>query len=299
MDNLTHALVGVTISRLATGNNKRSPVWWAFLAASEMPDFDVLYMLQGQTSYLINHRGATHSLPGLAVTSLLVALIVFRFSRGSRFMQLLLASSAASAAHVTLDILTSWGTGIFHPFDRGWVALDVLPMIDPVFLAALFTGLVIARFTRQQRRMAAAVLIFLILFTAARGTLHAGVKEKFYQAGGVVNVLALPALSPTSWRVVIEREDSVETGRYDLNKDNYKSVNYLLLAGAGDARMYSSDVRVDEVLRFFRIPVFSKVRKDGEEMLLLRDMTYGGGIREVILNGSPEHVPNAWYRAIK
>lgn len=299
MDNLTHALVGVTMSRLATGNNLRSPVWWAFLAASEAPDFDVLYLLQGHTSYLINHRGATHSLLGLALTSLIVALLVYRFSRGTQFKQLLLASFAACTVHALLDILTSWGTGIFHPFDKGWVALDLLPMIDPVFLTALFTGLAAARFTGQYKRVAAAVLVFLVVFTAVRSVVHDRVTEQFFEAGGATHVLALPTFSPAAWRVVIERKGSVELGRYDYYKDNYEKANSILLAGTADIRKYSSDGKLDEVLHFFRVPVFSKVRKEGKDMLLLRDMAYGGGIREVFFDGAPEPVPEAWFKALK
>src|SRR6185437_13581736 len=74
MDNLTHTLVGVALSR--SGLGKYCPrAGLLLIIAANIPDIDMVSMIQGQLRGLEIHRGYTHSLIGLPfMAALAVAL---------------------------------------------------------------------------------------------------------------------------------------------------------------------------------------------------------------------------------
>lgn len=300
MDNLTHALVGATMSRAVAGTTRRNPVWWAFLLASEVPDIDVLYLLKGPTSYLVNHRGWTHSLPGLALLSLGVALLVFWAARGGgTFRSLFAVSLLASTVHVALDALTSWGTGLLHPFQTGWVYLDILPIIDPVLYGVLFAGLLAARFGPDQKRAVKIALAAMLIFIAARGALHFAAVDFLEGAGGNGRPLAMPTVNPLKWRVVIERPGGFELGRLDLGTGAFEETAKVPTAGSAAVSDHTLDPGSGAVLNFFRVPVFSVVDREGSKFLLMKDLSYDRGIREVLLETKSPSEPGVWYKAVK
>src|SRR5437773_8924320 len=75
MDNLTHSLTGLMLSR--AGLNRLSPRGTLILMlAANMPDIDVVSWFSGRGKYLDIHRGYTHSwllLPLMALVPVLVA----------------------------------------------------------------------------------------------------------------------------------------------------------------------------------------------------------------------------------
>ena len=67
MDNLTHALVGLTVNNSLPERTRTT--FWVSLLASELPDVDILYVLSGSSAdYLLNHRGYSHSVSALFLT---------------------------------------------------------------------------------------------------------------------------------------------------------------------------------------------------------------------------------------
>lgn len=301
MDNLTHALVGATMSRTVAGTTRRNPVWWAFLLASEIPDIDVLYLLKGHTSYLVNHRGWTHSLPGLTLLALGVALLVFLAARGGgKFKDLIAASLFASTIHVALDALTSWGTGLLHPFQTGWVYLDILPIIDPVIYGILLAGLLSARFGLFTKEAVKIALAAMVIFIAARGALHFAAIHSLEGTGGNGRLLAMPTFNPLKWRVVVEQPGGFELGRLDLATGAFEETANVRTIGSAVVGDYTLDPNSGVILNFFRVPVFSMAEREGNKFLLIKDLSYDRGIREVFLEmKSPAEPGGVWYKAIK
>lgn len=76
MDNVTHALIGMTANSLL--KEKSRTTFWVSLVASEIPDIDILYRLKGSLDYLLNHRGFSHSLPGLLLAALVITIVAGR-----------------------------------------------------------------------------------------------------------------------------------------------------------------------------------------------------------------------------
>lgn len=300
MDNLTHALVGATMSRAIAGTAHRSPVWWTLLISSEIPDIDALYMLQGNVSYLINHRGWTHSLPGLVLLALGVALAVYLASRREgKFRVLLAYSLLAAVVHVGLDALTSWGTGLLHPFRLEWVYLDILPIVDPVILFILSAGLLAARRRPWARRSAAAALAAVLVFTAVRGVLHYEAVYSNHRPPSTGQLLALPTFSPLQWRMVVEEPGGYKLGRLDLWSGAFRETARVPVTGEAEVPFPAGDPVNHAVLSFFRVPVFSGAPGEGGAFVLLRDLSYDRGLREVLLEVNNPVEPGYWYKVVR
>jgi inner membrane protein len=300
MDNLTHALAGAALSRAVAGTAQRNPVWWAFMVGSEIPDIDFYYQLQGHTSYLLNHRGWTHSLPGLAVLSMGVALSVFFVARREgKFRTFLAVSLFACMVHVALDVLTSWGTGLFYPFQTIRVSLDVLPIIDPVIYGILFAGLLVARLVPNSKKTAKATLAVMLIFIAARGGLHFAAVNHFTETGAQGKLLAIPGFNPLKWRMVIEQPGGFELGRLDLGTGAFEVTGDFQTAGSAEVRDYTTEPETGAFLNFFRVPVFSVTEREGKKFILMKDLAYDRGMREALFRTKSPAGSGVWYKAIK
>lgn len=112
------------------------------MVAANLPDLDVLLSLQGRDTYLFAHRGATHSLVGLAVLALALAAAFRMFSSLKQLPVLLGLAAAGLAAHAGLDVVTPWGARLFWPVETRRIALSWVAEVDPVVWALLGGGLV-------------------------------------------------------------------------------------------------------------------------------------------------------------
>lgn len=145
MDNITHSLVGLALAE--TGLKRATPLATATLViAANFPDIDIVTGLSGSLFYLEHHRGITHALAALPVLSLLLAALIFWYSRwkgrGARFAPLAGLSLLGIVTHPLLDLLNSYGWRPFLPWNHRWFYGDTAFVIDPwlwVFLGgALF-----------------------------------------------------------------------------------------------------------------------------------------------------------------
>ncbi|HOV80047.1 MAG TPA: metal-dependent hydrolase [Bacillota bacterium] len=297
MDNLTHALIGVTAGRAAAGTVRREPVWWAFLLGSELPDIDALYALQGRSGYLLNHRGWTHSLPGLLLLSAAAALLIFSLGRGgAKYKSIMMYTLSAALIHVLIDVLTSWGTCLFKPFYAGWLSLDVLPMVDPFILLVLFAGLLAGRRRLPEKRAAKLALAAVAIFIAARGGLHLAALNTVAHDG---RLLAMPTMNPLKWRVVAEQSWGFETGNLDLLGMRLVKTAEINTGGFSAAGDLTLDPDLDKALGFFRVPVFTIVEREEKKLLVVKDISFERGIREVIFEAKGPAAPGTWYKAVR
>lgn len=170
MDNLTHSLVGIALSR-AFFKNKAPLATTMLVLAANAPDLDVLVAWRG-IDYLAWHRNLTHSLLFLPVWMLIIALLWRWLSRSrlrrgqtwipelgewrnapeKQVMQSLgakvahpgrlpenpvtwrlglLAGFLGVGSHLLLDWTNSYGIRLFSPLNSHWFALDWMPIVDP------------------------------------------------------------------------------------------------------------------------------------------------------------------------
>src|SRR5271156_2716227 len=109
MDNLTHTLTGVVLSRAGLNRWYSGSVPLLMLAAN-IPDIDILAVIGGPFNYFVNHRGITHSFVMAPVMAVLPVLLVCAFSRSVRgWKAAYVLSLIAVASHLLLDWTNAYG----------------------------------------------------------------------------------------------------------------------------------------------------------------------------------------------
>lgn len=181
MDNVTHTLFAVTLSRTPLGRAGRGTAA-ALVIASNAPDIDIVTVAGGSLNYLMWHRGPTHGPLGAVGLAVLVAALVwigYRISdrragdsspetapppadANATFGMLVAVSMIGVLLHVLMDLPTSYGTRLLSPFGWHWYAVELMPIIDIYLLMALAAGLVFGRASPAKRRRNAAIVLALM-----------------------------------------------------------------------------------------------------------------------------------------
>lgn len=220
MDNVTHSLTGLALSR--AGLSRFSPHAAALLLLSaNAPDIDILALSRGSLSYLEAHRGYTHSLLCLPVMALLPVLIVAGISRRRLpWLRAWLLCCIGVASHLMMDWTNSFGVRLLLPFSSRWFHLDLNGLYDGWIMAALGFAAVWPLFARlvsneigdrpsAGRGVARFALAFFVLFDCGRAALHgravAQLESRLYDSAPPWQAVALPeAFSPFHWMGIVE-----------------------------------------------------------------------------------------------
>jgi len=199
MDTVTHGLTGLLLARAMPekwkGGHPKTATAIVGLAAV-LPDADNAASLFGSEIYLRIHRGLSHSLPGICVTSFLLALLFARYGKIKDRRAVFLLALMGQFSHVVLDLLNSYGTQIFQPFSDARYALDILFVVDLAFTAIVVAGIALSRANPFRARAALAVLV---AYVGVAALLHEGAREAVREAAlrdgmKVVSAQALPSL---------------------------------------------------------------------------------------------------------
>jgi len=196
MDTVTHGLTGWLIARAVPDDTGKKSAAAAVIAGALLPDLDHAATLLGSEAYLRMHRGLSHSFAGVAVSSLLVALLLYRFGNWKDLKKLYLLALLGQFSHIVLDLLNSYGTQIFQPFSNARVSLDLLFVVDLLFTGVVVGGIVLSRRRPVPARAALAVLA---CYVGSAAFLHARAEEAVRTAAArnrvpVVSSAALPRL---------------------------------------------------------------------------------------------------------
>jgi inner membrane protein len=149
MDNLTHTLMGVSLGMLLAPVKKskaRAAVIGTAVVASNLPDFDLLTGLWNSSplTYLVYHRGYSHSLVFLLPMALALTLLFWWVGRWRKWNwsrqevgRLFAAGVLGLLFHMLFDGMNSYGIHLGVPFDRRWFYGDAVFIIEPWLWAAL------------------------------------------------------------------------------------------------------------------------------------------------------------------
>ena len=196
MDTVTHGLAGWLVARAIHAEEGKKEATAALIVGSLLPDADNVASLLGSELYLRLHRGVSHGFAGVVVTSLLVALLLYRFGKWKELKHLYLLVLVGQFLHISLDLLNSYGTQIFQPFSDARVSFDILFVIDLVFTGIIVAGLALSCRRPAPARLAMAVLAGYVVFAAV---LHSRAEDAVRNAAErygvpVVSAWALPRL---------------------------------------------------------------------------------------------------------
>jgi len=130
MDNLTHTLTGLMLSRAGLSRyHARSSL--LLMLAANVPDIDVITAPAGALTYFRNHRGITHAIamsPAMAMLPVLFVCAVSRSWKGWR--SALVLSWIGVASHLLLDLTNAYGIRLLLPFSEAWFRLDLNNLFD-------------------------------------------------------------------------------------------------------------------------------------------------------------------------
>jgi inner membrane protein len=232
MDNLTHTLTGLALSR--AGLNR----WYArpdlvLMLAANIPDIDIVAATGGSFNYFLYHRGLTHAVAMAPVMALLPMLFVCAISRTMRgWVAAYVLSIIGIASHLLLDWTNTYGVRFLLPFSSQWFHLDLNSLMDFWIWAVLtlaFLGPLLGRLVSTEigakpsagRGLALFALAFIPTYDFGRYLIHDRALEtlnsRVYQGGPPTRVAAFPisAGNPFEWSGWVERPSFVM--RFSMN----------------------------------------------------------------------------------
>jgi len=278
MDNLTHTLTGLALGR--AGLESATPgATLALVLASNLPDIDIVFGLQGTAAYLEHHRDISHSILGAPLLALALAGVLRLTLRHARFLPLALCSLLGVAVHVFMDLWTSYGTRVLAPLDRTFYTWDLVFIVDPAILLMLLTTLLVSIRLPQPARVAALGLGLIVFYVGARAVLHAQALETGIArvpGGGVVKAAALPdPLEPFRWRFLADTGSAYWMGEVRLREPaSALRKRQKLPETAVVTRARESSGVAGIFLAFSSFPWFEVAASEGGTEVVFRDLRF-------------------------
>jgi inner membrane protein len=170
MDNLTHSLIGLVAGETLARTTRAHPSGLApdtrrglFVALAviggNLPDLDLLYSFRGwsrsnqsKLTYMLQHRGYTHTVVGCVLLALLLYVAAEAWVRRKRVTltprdhwELAGVALFGTLLHLAMDFLNSYGIHPFWPFHNGWVYGDSVFIVEPLYWLAAAPLLFVVR----------------------------------------------------------------------------------------------------------------------------------------------------------
>lgn len=236
MDNLTHTLTGLSLSRAGLSRwHPQAPL--LLMLSANAPDIDIVAASRGSLSYFEAHRGITHAILAAPFMALLCVLLVGAFSRSLRGWKVAwLLCMAGVSSHLLLDWTNTYGIRFLLPFSSSWFHLDLINLFDLWIWAVLLLACVgpwLARLVSSEigapagsgRALALFALSFFAIYDFGRWLAHQRAIEtlnsRVYQGGAPIRTAAFPQslTNPFLWSGWVERPDFVERFAINLRED--------------------------------------------------------------------------------
>jgi inner membrane protein len=236
MDNITHSLAAVAMSRAGLNKWYSHPALVLVLAANA-PDIDIVMSLRGSLSYFENHRGISHSIVMVPVMALLVVLVTCAMTRTMRGWKAAYGLAIIGvASHLLLDWTNSYGVRLLMPFSSQWYRLDLNNIIDLWIWGILLIAAIgppLGRLVSSEigakpgtgRGLAIFALSFLLVYDFGRYLVHQraldSLNSHVYQGGTPLRVAAFPTsiVNPFHWTGWIDRPAFAMRFSMDLLRD--------------------------------------------------------------------------------
>lgn len=272
MEPITHILTGVTIGNLGF-KQKRTAIAVAVFC-SIFPDLDYFVMFWGGDMVLKYHRGITH---GFFALSLVPLLIAFFLGRKKGFGLYFLVSFLAYGFHISLDLLTPYGTRLLLPLTKQSYSFDVASYVDPIIITILILGLLFSYFVNKRgAAFAYASLLLVSLYLGGRFYLHdrATIMLKNNLDTYVGNVYPVPNGFLRWWFVAKGKED-IKTGFVDLfTKRIYLQEVYPITEESPEINKSREARAVRNLLEVGRFPMPSETKENGYTVVKWRELAY-------------------------
>jgi inner membrane protein len=298
MDNLSHSLTGLALSR--AGLNRITPrATLLLLLSANIPDIDIVALAKSQLTYLEVHRGPTHSLLAVPVLALgCVLLVAAIYRQRLPWFRAWVVCVIGVLSHLLLDWTNNYGIRPFIPYSMQWFHLDLNSLTDGPMLAALglaavwpwLSGLVSSEIGEAKKStgqgIAIAILLLCVAYDAGRYSLHqralTQLESRLYAGAPPLEVSALPtSVNPLRWRGIVKAKTSfLQFNLNPLDQFNTEAGETLFRIPTSEATANAAKTpEFSYFLYFARFPVWSVHRVDLQDgagkRIELTDLRFG------------------------
>lgn len=132
MDTITHGITGCLVAKAFLSERHGRIATIAVTLGAVFPDIDIFdrFFYSNELAWLENHRGITHSLLALPVFALLLGVLSCVLARRKKWLLFTCFYAIGIAAHILLDLITSYGTMIWMPASNARAAWDITFILD-------------------------------------------------------------------------------------------------------------------------------------------------------------------------
>jgi inner membrane protein len=187
--------------------------------ACAAPDLDFVASFGGPVTYLLNHRGITHSLILLPLWALGLAWLLAKIVREPGGWRALYGITAMGIGlHIAGDLITSYGTMILAPFSDWRPGIGTTFIIDLWFSGIIIAGLIASAVVRRSRWPALAALAVLVGYVGFQYMQKERALEfaaKHARPASKIDAQARP-VSPFNWTVFVSDDDAHEFAHVNL-----------------------------------------------------------------------------------
>lgn len=222
MDPITHGVIGAAISAFSgQAVSIDNPVTIGAALGAMSPDIDfVVRLFSNDMVYLKHHRGMSHSIPFLALFSVIItAGLSFMFPQ-MNMLNVFIFTFLGAISHTVFDILNSYGAMLLKRKKK----LSLLTLYDP-FISVLALYLIIVR--RHSVISYTSVLVLFVGYLVFRSLLKKSVFKKiskmYSEHGKIVSVTILPSLKFFyKWDYIVSTSTHNIVGVYNTIKKEEK-----------------------------------------------------------------------------
>ena len=214
MDLVTHAITGLALGTLSGEPfSVSSPIYLSSMLGAMAPDIDIAWgykKLQRRRDLpcWLQHRSITHSIFGIPLLALGIALTLGSLFSGTSFAMLFLFALTGALSHSLLDLMNCYGVNILWPFKKKAYSLNFIPLFDPILI--LFYLFIIAT---ANNVIHAAVFPMLFTYIALRWMLLYKMKNnalKNYDVSPEAIQIIPARINPRKWILSINENEITE-----------------------------------------------------------------------------------------
>jgi inner membrane protein len=223
MDTATHIVMGVSLAGLATLDPvvQNDPMLFnavlvGTVVGSHAPDFDTVFKMKDNATYIRHHRGASHSIPAVILWGLLVSGAIYLFVPEVSFFHLWIWTFLAVILHVTVDLFNAYGTQALRPFSDKWVAKGIINTFDPFIFALNVVGIIAWALGANPAYTWLTVYTVIILYYVKRYLDKREIVNKIKEYyPDTVEIATSPTLKQNYWRVAITTQEYFYVGKVE------------------------------------------------------------------------------------
>ncbi|SET75863.1 inner membrane protein [Natronincola peptidivorans] len=214
MDPISHGVIGLALYSLGNTPTLSSAACIGAVLGSISPDFDIVARFKGDYVYLNHHRVETHSIPGLAILSGLITIILSLGYSTFSFYEVFLWTFLGGLSHSFFDYLNSYGVALLYPYNKKKYSLNLLMIYDPVIiLLSLYSIVFRPRTVMQYSIMVGISTIYLLYRWFDRSRLSKNLRGCFKEKDCIRNLNIMPSdFNLLKWDYIVETDNRYIVG---------------------------------------------------------------------------------------